>query len=407
MRCIHIKHPVVGRLSRRLLPILVLLVYIFAASAQTSAMTFLDLGEINDQHSWYSKKSTVSGSCSVSSGSSSTTLTGSDNETKGWNYFKGKGLDDIHAAAVIGNFMTESSLNPTIMQIGGNSNDPNAAGVLGWGIAQWSGNNYPTGQKVDTLFKQAGVTEPYYELATQLDVVWYEMNNVTPTGFQNLLAGFNQQATLVAATSFFQQNFEGGAGADVRQQDAQEAFTKYGGSPSAAGGTTSSTSSSSGCATGSLSPDCQSAVGNAKIICAAKQYDTASYSEEIAAGHQGGAAWHATCPIIGPSCILDCSGLVNIAVYDAFGVDLKENTWTEVSDTKDWKEIPFNQLAPGDLIQPNTGHVEIVDHVSGSTIFTFGAHQPGVPQPDQVNATSYENSPDYVFLRYIGPGSSS
>jgi hypothetical protein len=43
------------RYGRRLLPVLVLLVYVVATSAQTFASTYLDLGEVIDQHPWYSK----------------------------------------------------------------------------------------------------------------------------------------------------------------------------------------------------------------------------------------------------------------------------------------------------------------------------------------------------------------
>jgi hypothetical protein len=156
-----------------------------------------------------------------------------------------------------------------------------------------------------------------------------------------------------------------------------------------------------------LSPDCQTASGVAKIICAAKQYDTVSYSETIEGGHQGAVAWHNDCPTIGPSCVLDCSGLVNIAVYDVFGSDLRENTYLEASDTQNWKHIPFGQVQPGDLIQPNPGHVEIIDHVQGSTIYTFGAHSSHYPQPRQVGPAQFTNSSGNVYLHYVGQGSPS
>lgn len=183
------------------------------------------------------------------------------------------------------------------------------------------------------------------------------------------------------------------------------ADTTNGGSGNANGGGTATSACGSG-GSSSLSPECKSAAGNAKIICAAKLYDTASYQEVGAAGHQGAAAWHKTCPVIGPSCILDCSGLVNIAIYDVFGKDLTDNTDGERSDPN-FKSISFADLKPGDLLQPNTGHVEIVDHIQGNSIFTFGAHSSSPPQQDQISPTQYTDNSGNLYLRYVGPGATA
>lgn len=151
------------------------------------------------------------------------------------------------------------------------------------------------------------------------------------------------------------------------------------------------------------SANCQTDVGNAKIYCEAIKYDPISYQESIAGGHQGAVAWHATCPVINASCILDCSGLVNIAVYDAFKIDLRENTTSEFADTNHWKHITLSQLQRGDLIQPNSGHVEIVDKIVGGTIYTFAAHSANRPQPDQVGPAQYPASQTmYAYLSFTG-----
>lgn len=345
-------------------------------------------------------------SCSSNATLTSVTLTGSDNEQKAFNFFVGQGLNTVQAAAVIGNLMDESHLDPTIIQGGGDSNNPAAAGGGGWGIAQWT-----PGAKITGIAQSLGVTGNITDLSTQLQIVWAEMTGTSPTGYTNLVKDLKQKTDLGSAVSFFQVNFEGGV-AGSRQQLAADALQKYGGGNGTVLTSATNPAQPSTCAalTSANSPDCQSANGVAKILCDAKRYDTVSYSETGAAGHQGGAAWHKSCPTIGPSCILDCSGLVNIAVYDVFGTDLRENTNAEASDTQYWQHIPLSQVQPGDLVQPGEyhgGHVEIIDHVQGQTLYTFGAHTSGVPQPDQVSPTSFKAGPGDVYLHYIGPGASA
>lgn len=159
--------------------------------------------------------------------------------------------------------------------------------------------------------------------------------------------------------------------------------------------------------TGSV--DCQTATGSPKILCEAKKYDTVSYELSGRAGHQGAANWHKSCPVIGPSCVLDCSGIISVAIYDAFGYEPGSGwtTWTMMSDTKNWQRIPTLQMQPGDaIILHNGGHVEIVMERNGDKIKTFGAHNPNKAQPDQVGELDYYTVPMVEqTLRYIGPGS--
>jgi cell wall-associated NlpC family hydrolase len=343
--------------------------------------------------SYYDPTSTVCDSSSVS-------LSGKDNEERAWNFFKSKGLGDVATAAVIGNLMLESSMNPQRIQGGGESKNPADAGSGGWGIAQWT-----PGAKIVEIASNLKVTGAIYELSTQLDIVWKELTGSSPTGVQNVAEGlkkFTQESDLASAVEYFRANFEGGIQHPSRLSFAQEALEKYGNSPT---GPATSSVATNGCASSSLSPDCQNASGVAKILCAAKQYDTVSYSMTIEGGHQGAVEWHKSCPVVGPSCILDCSGLVNVAVYDVYGTDLRENTDLEAANAQNWKHIPFNELQPGDLVQPHAGHVEIVDHVRGNVIYTFGAHSSHYPQPRQVGPSSFPVTSTNLYLHYVGPGS--
>lgn len=364
--------------------------YIGMIPTTAFALTGAQIKVFRDGIPYFNTESSTA-ACSASE----TSLVGSDNEQKTWNYFKSKGLDNIHTAAVMGNIHQESTFNPQIMEIGGNSKDPRDAGSKGWGLVQWT-----PGSRVIGIAEDLHITGPIYELSTQLDIVWGEMTGTAPTGLHNILAGFKRTTTLTDATEYFRAKFESGT-AGNRQQYAQDALQKYG-SGEASGSTTINTDTGACGASSALSPDCQTAQGSAKILCAAKAYDRVSYEESIRAGHQGGAEWHASCPEVDPSCVLDCSGLVNIAVYDVFNVDLRENTYSEASDTTHWKHINIDNLQPGDLVQPNPRHVEIVDHIVGDTIYTFGAHSPNRPQPKQVGPAQYSKSDISLSLHWIG-----
>lgn len=116
------------------------------------------------------------------------TLVGSDNLEKIYNFFKSKGLSDIQAAAVVGNIYQESKGNPTLSQGGGNLKDPSGLTCSGygcgraWGIVQWD-----PGSLAITYAKEAGISGPIHELSTQLQLVWWHMNNRSLTGVMDML----------------------------------------------------------------------------------------------------------------------------------------------------------------------------------------------------------------------------
>lgn len=147
-------------------------------------------------------------------------------------------------------------------------------------------------------------------------------------------------------------------------------------------------------------------------LAEAYKYNPDSYSETLAAGHEGAQAYAKMYPGFGPQDIIDCSGLVNEVLYNVYGVNLNENTTTMFVNHKDFVHVKFDELLPGDLIMPffnDNGvptHVEFVTGISGSHIYTFGAHGDaagGFSQPNQVGPAEYDYNPDYVFLRYVGP----
>ena len=173
--------------------------------------------------------------------SSLASLTGSTNMEKIYNYFIGKGLTPEQAAGVLGNISVESGGNPLNAQVGPDTKDPTQFGTAvgigkAWGLIQWD-----AGGRSLEYAKQAGVSGPIYELLTQLDIVWWHMNNSSPTSSQNMYADYQHTKTVAEATSMYEQRMEGAGEPhlDVRIERAQEALRQYrGGSDTSAGTST-------------------------------------------------------------------------------------------------------------------------------------------------------------------------
>ncbi|HUD11338.1 MAG TPA: phage tail tip lysozyme, partial [Candidatus Saccharimonadia bacterium] len=97
------------------------------------------------------------------------TTSGSDNEQAIWNWLVGQGLDGAQAAGIMGNVEKESDFDPTIIQGGGDSNNPAAAGSVGWGLFQWT-----PGAKVLLDVQGAKATGSITAIATQMQIMWWE-----------------------------------------------------------------------------------------------------------------------------------------------------------------------------------------------------------------------------------------
>lgn len=138
----------------------------------------------------------------------STTLVGSDNGEKTWNFLIGKGLSNVQAAGIMGNLQQESNFNPTI------ANPTSGA----FGIVQWLPKS-----KLDNHQKEAGIGGDPNELATQLDVMWWEASNKgkSPTGYgQVIIDKVKELNDVKAVRIFWHQYFEGSLGQDDAKRDA-------------------------------------------------------------------------------------------------------------------------------------------------------------------------------------------
>jgi hypothetical protein len=141
----------------------------------------------------------------------------SNNEQSAFNYFVNKGLTKAQAAGIVGNLIQESSVVPTAVQYGGGP---------GRGIAQWSvGGRWDSG--TDSVVHYANLHGlNRWALQTQLDFIWYELNNYG-YGFSSLKAATN----VTDATVAFEVHYEicGACNQSGRIAYAKQVLAAYGG----------------------------------------------------------------------------------------------------------------------------------------------------------------------------------
>lgn len=139
-------------------------------------------------------------------------------EHSAYNYFVSKGLRNFQAAAVVGNLMQESNVNPNAIQYGGGP---------GRGIAQWSVGgrwDHDRGDNVATYAANNG--ESRWALNTQLGFTWFELANFSGYGLSSLRGS----GSVSQATIDFQDRFEGCGACDQsnRIHYAEQVLAAYG-----------------------------------------------------------------------------------------------------------------------------------------------------------------------------------
>lgn len=144
--------------------------------------------------------------CCNQNQSSVSSLEGGSNAGKVWNYFINKGMSAEQAAGIMGNFKVESNFSTTVMYGGRQSKDPSSVNVA-WGLAQWL-----PGSKILVVQDKAGVEGEITDLLVQLDIVWWEMNNVSPTGYTKFYEDYKKINDIAELSLFWQKNYEGSLG---------------------------------------------------------------------------------------------------------------------------------------------------------------------------------------------------
>lgn len=139
------------------------------------------------------------------------------NTKTAFNFFVAKGLKRYQAAAIVGNLIQESSVNPSSVQYGGGP---------GRGIAQWSvGGRWDTDHNDNVRAYAAQKGQSIHSLNLQLDFIWYELQTFSGYGLSKLKAA----TTITAATIAFEEHFEGCGQCDQtkRIQYAQQVLNAY------------------------------------------------------------------------------------------------------------------------------------------------------------------------------------
>lgn len=113
-----------------------------------------------------------------------------------YNFFRAKGAPDFVAAGIVGNLYQESRYNHLLRQNKGTEPNPLKAGARyhpwnpqkpagggdAWGITQWD-----PGVAVLYWQKLAGIQGDITNKQVQLELVWWQLNNIAPTSKKNVL----------------------------------------------------------------------------------------------------------------------------------------------------------------------------------------------------------------------------
>jgi len=153
----------------------------------------------------------------------------SSNEHTAYNFFVQKGLSKFQAAAIVGNLIQESSVEPGAVQYGGGP---------GRGIAQWSVGgrwDHDADDNVVWYANEHGLSP--WSLSAQLDFIWYELTDHGGYGYTALKDSTN----VTQATIDFQDDFEGCGECDQskRISYAEQVMSEYGNGGGNGGGSNS------------------------------------------------------------------------------------------------------------------------------------------------------------------------
>lgn len=292
-----------------------------------------------------------------------TSLSGAGNAAKVWNYFIGKGLTNVQVAGIMGNLQIESHFDPTVIYGGGHQPDPSGVSVA-WGLGQWL-----PGSKVLGIQKAAGVTGDISQLSTQLDIMWWEINNTSPTGTQHVITSLKSLNDVAAVVHYWQQFYEGSLGQadDARLAAAQE-WAKY--------------VAPAGSATDSSATTCSASTGTdaAAIVAEAIKLSWPDETHGTTPTDAYQSAYQQFNPN-GPG-LADCGGFVATVMhatadpnYPAGGTSIQEKYVRDHPEKYDIDDSVTStaELQPGDILIINAGTGQ---GAAGHTLIYVGPQPP-------------------------------
>lgn len=135
---------------------------------------------------------------------SASSAVGSSNTEKGFNFLLAQGFSDVQAAAVLGNFISESGMEPNI--------ESAFPGEESFGIAQWNPASNRR-QQLEEFASTRGLD--YTVLETQLQFFYYDFSTLSPGFFG--YNQFRQMTNINEATDYFCDKYERPAAAHANK----------------------------------------------------------------------------------------------------------------------------------------------------------------------------------------------
>lgn len=337
--------------------------------------------------------------CTCKSGGSSdtksTSLVGSENAEKIFNYFVSNGLKPHQAAGIMGNMKAESGLNPRALEPGTTGDFPIEG--RGYGLVQWT-----FAVRQQPLIKKAQQSgKKVYDLGVQLEYVLDELSGSHKSAGDNLKKTKTvEEATLVVELQY---EIHAGGVQPQRTTDAKNFLAKYGsGTPS--GGGSSSGGSVTEC------NDKESGSGGGDSSTAGPFTGTAQEAAKALLANKG-VQIHSDRNLIqavadGKSSPLDeklIKMLAGLAKTHDFGISSLYRGPCSGSNHCTGKAADINPVIDGQTISYNGNNPKIQAFIDDAAKIMGGNCENGVPNQAYVTKTKANGSKCQVFVD-IGTG---
>lgn len=140
-------------------------------------------------------------------------LTGENNIEKAWNFYRAEGFSEEATAGILGNYMRESKMNPSVEEYGNK---------IGYGLAQWSFS-----RRTDLVKWTVENDLNVGSLEGQLNFSMYEMNKMKFGSYS--LSQFKKIKNVREATEVFERYYEraGVVALEERVRYAEQIYSQH------------------------------------------------------------------------------------------------------------------------------------------------------------------------------------